>query len=1015
MKFTKKIKNTSNIILLITALVIIVIIGVLIREQIKNKWISNALFGNKNILSRENFSGTAQKYKVDAGVYALKHFSGPATKILEPNHDNSTAEFISKTDTTTYDINNTLYYSKPKDKWYSLKTGTEYDWNYFKLGMLGHIKVESGAGTNRDWFVRFKNNGQDIQGEGSIGSRGLNMIAIPAMGNGSIKRRAFDALGSGSFQSQMDQFINDTMQDHSIFLLGVLDEAGQQNYEGYYYNLSNRISAPEFKKLTWRASYAYIGIKLGDNNYERVGEARAPDGAAISAPTNVETRFKQYYIFPSISGPNPERNGPIKHRSVDYIPVAPNNYNYHNIPDGEYNINGLGHDIYIAQIPNTIQHYNVYKIEGSNGNRTMTRESDGPYTIISKRNNNNTYTTHIFKNNGQDYVFNATMSKNLTDHNISFTYKNRIRHNFLIKNNGNNYLGFQPTLNSILKTFSYPTPNTVLKDGPEHMIVKLLKYNNDTRHAIVFFTAKKILYVKADGNLGFEDITDNNIIQNFRTNNNINNYPNYSNDKYKFNIMPAPAEMSSGGQTGDGSIIIFHRTIASPSSNANYTDKIVYKYLSVNNGVLKLINSTTFKTGSELGNEYKFVVTEITDPNDNDNLECVLINYYKTSTEGSADFVHINNRRDNPNGESNCRFINLFRRHENNCTPNGEGCLAYNPAYIETQNNHKRVVGSNYNHIPNRKIGSSNKPLLSYNNKSINQCIQECDANEDCYVFTFKDNLNDNPVTLGECNMYSYGDAGNKVDDNSYDYYQLLRTAEIKQIIETPVPTRVWTAEEKAYSNSPCGSATTGDACATMSNTCRFARGRCNPLCENTATGCVSNKIETIGSVSDFNISLALELLGNKQIKVTIMNVELVDRTKKFSFPIIKSDGITVEFVKSGNIEYGSNRTDNKKITVNYVIDYTSTASQYKFINPNDEFIIDIPAVLCSPNCDKLREHGIKIIFTDIYGRTKSFQQFLPPEIVTSVTQPLATEPHDDMAIQQIRVNQDQINQYLSQ
>ena len=90
----------------------------------------------------------------------------------------------------------------------------------------------------------------------------------------------------------------------------------------------------------------------------------------------------------------------------------------------------------------------------------------------------------------------AILHTNVVDKVISITNNNRTKYNFLIQNGNNNYLGFQPISNAVLKIFNHPDPDTVLKDRPEHIIVKLLKYENDTRHAIIFFTAKKIIFVK---------------------------------------------------------------------------------------------------------------------------------------------------------------------------------------------------------------------------------------------------------------------------------------------------------------------------------------------------------------------------------------------------------------------------------------------------------------------------------------------------------------------------------------
>lgn len=1025
MKLSKKIGNTANIIILAGVLIVLVIIGILMREQMKNKWLSRALFGEKKIQLREDFN-TQDKYRVNTGVYAIKYYSDSHTKLLKPNHNNNNAEFSSANDTTSYNIDNTIYYSKPKDKWYSYKTGIEYRWSYLKLGMSGHIKVESGAGTGRHWFVSFKNNGHNIQGEGAIGSRGLNMIYIPPFGGGAIKRKAFDALGSGGFVSQIDKFIHLDMPNGSIFLLAVLDEAGQQNYRNYYNRLGNEISAHEFRMLSWRASYAYIGIKISMKNHERVDEARAPDGAAKAADTSVETRLKPYYIYPSRAGLNPLRQGPIVHRSVDYVSVPNNSYSFHNIPDGMYTITGKKYDILVAQISGTIQQYNIYKIHGNNGDRKINREPNGPYTMIGKRygsGGNYHYNVNIFKSNGHDYAFNTVLRSYKNDQNISYDYINngnpkRTRHNFMIQDNDNKYLGFGPTFNSQLKVYSNPDSDTLLKNRSEHFIAKVLKYENDNRHAIIFFTAKKILYVKPDGSLGYEDITDNDTIKHLRTHNNISHHAQFNNNKYKFSFMPTPLETVTGGssqQRTDGSMIITHLTVASPTTDVNYTGKMTYKYLSSNRDSLSLQSSTTFKTPT-INDALKFKLIEITDPDDKENLDCTLVNYYRTSTEDSVDYVHMRNSNDNPDGETNCRFINLYNAHLNEKTPNGENCSAYRPRYVQSINGKLRIPNDDYSYLSDRKIGPSSTPLNVFNDKSLKQCMQQCRADDRCYVFTFKDHLTNNPVTLNECKTYGPGDAANKVDDMDHDYYKLKKDAEIRQLNERPVPVREWTADEKAYTSSPCWGSTNIESCSTMSDTCRFARGKCNMLCENTSSGCTNNKIETIGSVSDFNITLALELIGTSQVKATISKVEPTDITNNFSYPIIKSDGIVVEFIKSGQTEFSSERSDNKKITVNYVIDYTGTNDQYYFINDGDAFNIDIPPMLCTTsNCDELRNHSIKIKFTDIYGRTKSFAQMLPDVVVSQATQTHTTIPHDSKALQQARANQHQIGQHLGQ
>lgn len=1028
MNLSKKLGKHSNIIMLIAAIITIVIIIILVRKQIKNKWISKALFGNKKLMIKEDFAGTMQKYRVNTGVYALTYNKGSGDRIKTINHNNSFTAFSDIPITTSYNIDNTIFYSKPKDKWYSLKTGREYNWSYFKLGMTGHIQAISGAGTDRHWFTSFKRNGHDIQGDGRIGSRGLNFVAIPPYGSGKPQKQAYDTYASGEYKTQITNFIDNTMPDNSIFLFTVLDEAGARNYGLFYDELSNKISSDEFKILTYRSSFAYIGIKLGKNNYERISEAKSSDHTQKAQDTTAQVHLNQYYIYPTVAGTVSRRDGPLKnHISVNYVNVSNNNYSYHNVPDGEYTIKGRNYDIYVAQIPNNIQQYDIYKVRGPDGRRIVTREPDGPYTIMGVRHGqegNYHYNVNIFKVDGNNYAFNNVLRGRKYDNNITIQNNGRTQHNYLIQDSNSKYLGFEPVANAPLKVYSHSTPDTVLKVRPEHLIVKMLKYDDEKRHAIVFFTGKKILYVNPDGSLGMENITDVDVIKNIRQHDNINNHARYSNNKYKFEILPVPLETVTGGssqQSVDGSVIIFQRIVAPPAENTNYTGKITYRYLAVNGDTVRLVTSSAFKKpGSELGNEYKFKFTEITDQKGGDGLEAVLVNYFKTTQQNGVDYVHVNNTINNPRRETNCRFYSLYSdsKYNDNATPNGEGCKDYKPSYIERSNNHDRVIGADYQHVANKKVGDSNTPLSTYQNKTIQQCMEQCDADDKCNVFTFQDNLGNDqnslgPVTLGECKTYTPGDFNNKISDTMHDIYRLTKDAEIREIQERPVPTATWNAQQKAYTSSPCSASTNQNSCATMSETCRFARGRCNPLCENTASGCVSNALRTIGSVSDFNISLALELLGTSQIKAKISNVELVDNTKNFSFPIIKSNGITVEFVKAGTTEYSSDRSDNKKITVGYTIDYNNNSSQYKFINPEDEFVIDIPPVLCSPDCGKLREHGIKLIFTDIYGRTKSFQQFLPPEVVSSTTQPTTTRPHDDRALQQVRINQQQIGGHI--
>lgn len=1019
--------NLGNVVKYSAIIIGLVLVGILIREMIKNKWLNLGL--TKKIRLKEDFTTLNSPSTLPNQLYVIRYRESVQGNILEkktrPNTNSQTfrLDIADNWDTNNYGIDDMVYFSNKTQRFYSLLNGTEYNLNFSQLNgnSVANWKVKSGAraGTNALWYAEFIKNGSKVTfNPGDLG-RGLNFYIIKPNGDTIVK--SYDLHLSWDDRVNYTEVIQKLLKEEipvgSVIMIAIWDQAYHEIYANMYGgdindSLKNMLTYEDIglfiQQTYYRSAFAYIGIKLRQaDNYESKYEklvANVNPGDAVNRlgdVTEVQTQINTYYIYPDDYQTKGQQNRTPYTRSVLNLPTVDfhsinDAYKYYiNIPDGLYliKLNNKNNykKYYIAQQHGTILKYNIYELEATNLNPLPFQ----PYRIIVRQYNKYSSTVEkvkIFNTDG--YFINSGNDNCVPTKNTE--YKNNKY--YTIRNSTNKYI------TSTLSSINHGNLNTLLKTRTEHLIFKFI-HLNDGKFLIINVTSKQILKHNNTDTLTLEGINDTDYL-------NILNDglpTNYDTDIYKFNVLPYL-------NNSDRSSIIFIYNYAQDERMRVTHSNTSYRFLRLNSNTntLELTESKQFMNRSQLTEDYKFYLDDI--PLDSEGkIYSTLVNYYKTEKNSDGErndvpdeYIHINHES-NPHHESDCRFLDKFNKYRTITPYIGDvGCNDYNPEYIKTVGDTRRQRTSNYRYQHNKTIDKT--AMTEINNATIKECYDACQSDERCAAFEFPNQIEDspnNPVVLGTCKLHD-NDSIFEISDydvNSPGSYQSNAlyfkntTSDILDIIEETQPTRNWTAEERNNIEAECNQYSDKTIC-NNNEKCEYRDGKCRAVCEFSDNTCKNNVTRTIGSLSNFNIKISAELMFKvepKQIKVKITSITPINITHNFTYPKIRNEsGILLQFVRRGVVEYSniSSVSSNRSLTVSYDIDYNNVVSENKLLNPNDTFTINIPAELCSEtDCNKLiDEYTIKVIFIDIYGVKQAHtpQIRVPTEIISD--EPLPTQ-----------------------
>ena len=909
--------NMRKMITLSTVIIGIILVCILVQELIKRKWLNLGIF-NRLVPSKEGFTTAGRPASpLTTGFYTIKRHiirSEVEMRLISiTDHSSTTIPFVASSSNPTYDIGNTLYYSANRNNFYSLVSSREYIIRHLPLGDHGRFKVMSGAELNSRWS-QFLRNGSRIGIDGKYEARGLNFRGIKP--NGQYKGDRIDAHSSTNQAFQFDNFLNqDIPEIGSICMMAVFDEASNPELYTLYVNHRYTFDSNFFQNLgrrgnydrdrtrfcnAYRASYAYIGIRISSSRFVRLNHCYqksstcSPDGTLHRGGVcETEAYIDKYYVS---SGPFASTENA---HTVEFVPVTANNFEHHSIPDGIYTVNGKSSNdnFYIAQVNGTIQQYKIFRVNGSGSSRTTTTYDD-TYVILSDEYTNTNHiivriftgTGSIFQSNNHELALGVTLRD-------SENYLNQLDY---LMSSSNKYL---KAVGTSVSSNNFGDIGAVLRTSSDHRIIKLFKHDSQ-KYSIVFLTAKKILRINGN-TLETIAITDN---SNFRSIlggsiSSLTDYEDTPTTTYKFTVMPTP-------DATDNTYIIFtHTSERNTSMTAkNYPiNQNIYKYLKMSGNDLTLEITNQFKSGSSLIDDYKFKFDHISD------LDATLVNYYRTPIVNNGRYSEQDSINDAdvpsvyihksiaPHGETDCRFHNIYNTFASRPgMGESEGCSGYEPRYIETVNGNKKLIATQFSYNHNKKLTGT--PIQSETGKTVEECRILCEGDQNCEAFVFHDNINDHPVTVSTCELHGSETSLNLAVDSNRNTYLLGALARVERQQQTPVQTRAWSPADRTGIDATCRSISNLSTC-NADNRCRYRDGECKAICELLPNNrCQNNNAQTIGSILDFDVTMSIALIGTTQLHIAIDRIELVNPANNFVFPIIKR--LFIRFEKGGVSEY---------------------------------------------------------------------------------------------------------------
>lgn len=664
-----------------------------------------------------------------------------------------------------------------------------------------------------------------------------------------------------------------------------------------------------FHNLGWRDAYAFIGLKYYNNGI-KFKELLMKSRDNQSG--NIADVY--YYMNKNLFISNNDAIPP----TVDLIPVQ--TVNYHSLEDGFYKYQDNVID-YFKAINGKLEEYEIFHFNKTN--KIMNKVGDAK---IIQLNANNEYFIKIFET-GEEKETQADKINNIS----TFEDSNYFIHNDTHYLNSPFNLNSNITLTNINSISN--TPTDLLDKSHHHLIFNIIKNSSNLKYNIICVTNNSILKLE-NNNVSFVENSDQ-----IDTND----------DKYNFYILNINSKY-----------LIFQHT-SSKEGNGNV--KNTYKYLKINGNNLIV---ETLEHGLQIDNitnNYYFSFVEITNPN----LECLLTNNYK---QVNNNYIHKNHSENNYN-ETDCKNIDKYNSYTN-CLDGNDGCNTYLPSYIENNDKgYQKFITNNYDFYRNKKIDDTK--LNTYNNKTIKECQELCDSDNNCAGFEFNKILLDKVIIDAECKLIDYGNIMKKSVDSDYDIYQRKVVTDIKELAKIIPETTKWSTNKKTLSEAQCGQY--NENTCNNNNNC-FFREACYPRCEIENNECISNVSKTIGSINDFNFDLNGELNENNDLLIKITNIKNTE-SKNITYPVIKSDGLHIEFecfIDSKNYSTSNDGDLNSNI-VNYEINYNEDKKNI-ILNKNDTFELEIPEICNNDNQDmKLSDRfNIFAIFTDIYNISKKIK-----------------------------------------
>lgn len=448
---------------------------------------------------------------------------------------------------------------------------------------------------------------------------------------------------------------------------------------------------------------------------------------------------------------------------------------------------------------------------------------------------------------------------------------------------------------------------------------------------------------------------------------------------------------------------IFKEAYSGDNYTMNYNVPNVDDNNSNNNGISMYIN----RNGDELSINRNNLNTEDTstrftfhkiandeinlNPSSNlDTKECTFYsNFIKIKKSNNITVVYsVNDTNNNPYKENEFRDLNVLKK----CNQNSNVSNIYLPEYVDQSGKYvkydenKYQKDTSYETIEDRNASG----IKIHSDKTIYQCLNECQTDLDCkkFLFSVKPEQNDSEAYLGDCVIihntglsslkpHQGGDVAKYAPYQKREEVISMIPSQMDKEPEQTVPDIINNRDESCTIRGP-DMCEDKEYCYLKGQNC-LRKCAINPL---NGTSISLDRMDTdmncIGTLNDFDIvfqeidrNFEVDSISNS-ITVKLMDISLINITKRVHKPILNyNNGLMIKFVCIGN----NARDTSFELPINYKLsndDHRIDGSNEKLIlgKDIDQINIQVPeeVVQCSKRGYKL---VLKIKLTDIYNYSK--------------------------------------------
>lgn len=1000
--------STLNILLgIIGFLILIVLYNYVYRNII------NLAFKKKIINQKEKFQTTLDSI---TGYYYLKRYNKNKYFIYGTDTNSTTLELIEDNfdENDIYDyvfyINGNrktgkielFNYGKNKNVDIDNLEITVIDKNYKELKAIGHSR----GGWGRDFYI---NKNIILPDNSENASRGLNFA---------YKDKQADDWSAAYFDTHATRQTNElknfltidnnsstnNIKDNTIVMVATKDEASNNYWADD--DLRNRwksIGSNQFanerdfgSRRYYRAGYAMIGIKksyekksddyggitLAETQFRTLG-----DNDDFAKVVKAEIKNLGQYVLSKRNESNKTRTF---YRSFVLKDIS---LKYHKIRDGFYSFNDRIYQVVAKK--DTFEQYEVFEFDKED--RTYKLRGDGnTFTLVKhlgefvKIKDNNKTISNFNDDNIDGDINNYINSYNL----IYFINSNDKK--FLFNSNNNNITSLKVDKSSNKETL-------ISNANPEEKFIFIIRRKPNTPYHLIYCVNNyHVLKInKENETLLSEYYNDKKFSQH-----------SYS-EEYYFIIQPKP------GMKDDLKYLIYQRSFRlDENDNNNVINTYYYLKKDKNNNVI-IEKRRWGLLLEEITEDYLFQFDQFSTNNGHFAAKCAIDNnFIRKLDSGVKKYIHKNDTQNNQYQETQCKNLNIYNKFKDclgDLDSNKNGCEDYIPTYIRQEESpdgtiRQRLITDSYDLEKNAKLSDGQDFLRIYNNVTIKECEDYCNANQDCYVFDFKKQLREQDKSIIDSKCKLVGASYNSEPDQNYDLYRIkVDTSGIRKPPVATIPQEEEiTAERIAYRQLSCGDITNIDICNNTDG-CYYRDGNCNNMCKFNEDGsCEDHTLNTsIGSLNDVDFDIiSLYVTENTEtpyLRLTIRNLRAKDPSKRLTMPVIrKEDGIQILFkcIDTSETEISND------IVVNYNVNYNSFITQDNLINDRDHFDLSIPSQ-CNESIDN---YVITVTFKDIYGILKKFDVI--GNNIYRDEDPVSLSEYNEISIDEDVVSETQTVQY---